>query len=92
MRAFLRYFHARLRRENELAEYRYYMSDCAAGIIKAFGNVEVPRFYEITHPAPPDNRTPQEIISEITARAGLKVVRRINGDNKRISLDGDAGA
>jgi len=34
------------------------------------------RYYDIIHPEIVDNRTPDEIVADITARAGLKVVKK----------------
>ena len=65
------------------------MSDCMAGVITALGGKDVKRLYDILHPAPVDNRTPDQIVADITARAGLKVVKHTD---ERIGPDGDAGA
>lgn len=50
------------------------------------GAKDIKTLYEIEHPKPDDNRTPEQIIDDITARAGLKVVKK----HERIGPDGDA--
>lgn len=52
-----------------------------------WGAKNVVRYYDILHPAPIDRRSSTEIISDITARAGLKVVTH----NGRNVPDGDTG-
>lgn len=64
------------------------MSECAAGVLVMLGAKNMKTLYEIEHPTPEDNRSTGEIINDITARAGLRVVKK----RECISLDGDAGA
>lgn len=65
-----------LAKERKTEEYQVYMTDCVAAIAKGLGAKISRRFYDIIHPTARDNRTPQEIIADITARAGLKVVKK----------------
>lgn len=78
---------ARYRRAVDELKYRYYMTDCAWGVLKMLGAKDVKRFADIIDPKPEDNRSAEEIIADITARAGLKVVKK----HERISPDGNAG-
>ena len=57
---------------------RYYATDCLWLIANAWyqGKPIKQRFYDLLHPQPVDNRTPQEIADDIARRAGLKVVKR----------------
>lgn len=70
---------AEIKKRNRADNLRYYMADCAAGVLMRLGVKDVKRLYDIEHPTPEDDRTPEEIIDDITARAGLKVVKKENG-------------
>ena len=63
------------------------MTDMLRAVTIGLGAKSVTRFYDILHPASVDNRSADEIIADITARAGLKVVKR----NERNVTYGDAG-
>lgn len=78
---------AEINRRTRAENFRYYMADCAAGVLMRLGVKDIKTLYEIEHPTPEDNRAPEEIIDDITARAGLKVVNK----HERIGPDGDAG-
>lgn len=79
---------AEINKRNRADNFRYYMADCAAGVLIRLGVKDVKRLYDFEHSMPEDDRTPEEIIDDITARAGLKVVKK----HERISPDGDTGA
>lgn len=64
------------------------MSDMLRAVAVGLGAKNVTRYYDILHPAPVDNRSANEIIADITARAGLKVVGE---NNERNGTDGHAG-
>lgn len=70
---------AEIKKRNRADNFRYYMADCAAGVLMRLGVKDVKRLYDFEHPTPEDDRTPEEIIDDITARAGLKVVKKENG-------------
>jgi len=53
--------------------YKTYTADSFHLILKKL-DVETKRFTEMLHPAPVDNRSPDEIARERAARMGLKVV------------------
>lgn len=57
--------------------FRYYATDCLWLIANAWyqGKPMKQRYYDLLHPKPVDNRTPQEIADDIARRAGLKVVK-----------------
>lgn len=63
-----------------------YVTDCLRGILVGRG-AKVTRFYDILHPAKVDERSPKEIINDISTRAGLKVVK----SRERTCTDSDAG-
>ena len=63
------------------------MSDMLRAVVVGLGANNVKRYYDIIHPAPVDNRSAKEIVADITARAGLKVVGK---DNERNGTDGHA--
>ena len=79
---------AEINKRNRADNFRYYMSECVAGVLVRLGVKDIKTLYEIEHPTPEDDRAPEEIIDDITARAGLKVVKK----HERISPDGDTGA
>lgn len=68
--------------------YRSYVSDCLQAIAKCWGVQVSKRYADIIKPAQKDNRTAQEVVDDITMRAGLKVIKK----HERIKPDGDAGA
>lgn len=51
--------------------YKYYITDMLSAMAKSIGVRVRKRFYDIIHPAPVDRRSAEEIIADITARAGL---------------------
>ena len=80
---------AAISRKNRREAFEVYVADCLR--LSAMGMVAkgVTRFYDILHPAPVDDRDPKEIVAEITAKAGLKVVKKNNGNGN--GTHGDAG-
>ena len=79
---------AAIKARNQDEGYRIYTTDCLCAVVSALGGQHVLRFADWLHPKPEDNRDAQQIVADITARAGLKVVDDIN---ERIEPDGDAG-
>lgn len=67
---------AYLSRRNKIEALAVYVTDCLR--ISAMGMVanSINRFYDILYPAPVDNRSAGEIVADITARAGLRVVNQ----------------
>lgn len=61
---------------NRREAFEVYVADCLR--LSAMGMVakSITRFYDILHPAPVDNRSADEIIADITARAGLRAVKK----------------
>lgn len=55
------------------AIYEHYTADSLHLILRKLG-AETPRYFELLHPAPVDNRPPEEIALERAANMGLKVV------------------
>lgn len=53
--------------------YKTYTADSFHLILKQLG-IETKRFAEMLHPAPVDNRSPDEIARERAKKMGLKVV------------------
>ena len=66
--------------------FNVYLTDCLAGILIGRG-AKIKRYYDILHPAKNDNRSPNEIVDNITNRAGIRVVK----SHERIEADGDTG-
>ena len=55
--------------------YQIYVTDCLAALAGGFSGAKgVKRFAEILYPPKEDKRKPQDIVTDITKRAGLKVV------------------
>lgn len=57
--------------------FRYYMADCAAGVLMRLGVEHVPRLYDLDHHQAAeieDNRSAEEIAHERLERMGIKVV------------------
>lgn len=67
---------AAISRRNRREAYEVYVADCLR--LSAMGMVakSITRLYDILHPAPVDNRSADEIVADITARAGLKAVNK----------------
>ena len=67
---------AALNRKRARENYEVYMTDVAYVIIKSLqgNNVNIPRYYDLIHPQPVDNRTGKDIAEDIIRRHGLKVV------------------
>lgn len=74
VKAFLRYFYARVHALEEQRMYECYTADCLYYINQVLGVKMRKRYTEILYPAPEDDRPPQEIVDELNARFGLKVV------------------
>ena len=54
--------------------YRVYVTDCLKLIAENTGNISLKlRYYDIINPKKADNRTGDEIVSDIIKRAGLVV-------------------
>ena len=54
--------------------YRVYVTDCLKLIAENTGNISLKlRYYDIIQPKKADNRTGDEIVSDIIKRAGLVV-------------------
>lgn len=51
-----------------------YTTEMLRGIGKFAGISAEKTYHDMLHPKPVDERSPQEIVAEITAKAGLKVV------------------
>lgn len=68
--------------------YKIYITDCLKVMVQQWGAKVSKRYAEIINPAPVDTRSANEIVDDITSRAGLKVVKK----HERIKPDGDAGA
>jgi len=61
----------RMRRES----FEIYLTDVAAALVNLLAkDANYPRFYDLMHPAPKDDRTGAEIAADIVARHGLTVV------------------
>ena len=73
--------------QDEEKLYRMYITECLYRVTHALHVPMSVRYMDINNPKPVDNRTPEDIVADITAKAGLKVVKK----NERISPDGDAG-
>lgn len=58
----------------EQRNYQIYITDGIAGLIRMWSKSKVPRYYDLMHPQPKDERTGQEIADDIIAKYGLKVV------------------
>ena len=55
------------------AIYENYTADSLNLILRKLGS-ETPRYFELLHPVPVDDRPPEEIALERAANMGLKVV------------------
>lgn len=65
---------AALRAKARRDAYEFYTTDLYRAIAMSLGMKGVKRFAEIVEPKPEDTRSAEEIVEDITARAGLKVV------------------
>lgn len=75
----------RLKKEREALAV--YVTDMLRSIVMGLGAKGVKRWYELIHPPKVDNRAPEDIVKDITAKAGLKVVNK----DERNEPDGDDG-
>ena len=73
--------------KNREESYRIYVTDCLRGIAMGMGAKSVTRFADIIHPPKHDDRNVEDIVGDITAKAGLKVVKK----HERNEPDGNAG-
>ena len=73
---------------NKQEAYMVYVTDCLRAIATGLGAKGVTRFADIIHPPKQDTRAPKDIVKDITAKAGLKVVKK----HERIKPDGNAGS
>ena len=69
----MRYYAAKMKAAKEEDFYKTYTADSLHFILKQLG-VGTARYSELLHPAPVDNRPPEEIALERAANMGLKVV------------------
>lgn len=64
-----------LNRKTELRNFQTYITDAAYLIMRALGyKGDIPRYYELMHPQPKDERTAEQIAEDVLAKHGLKVV------------------
>ena len=69
---FIRYAVAQFNRRQDELSYRYYFTELVRQYAqgKTFGE----SLYDMTHKAPEDTRTAEEIAAEVIASAGLEVI------------------
>ena len=78
---------AAVRRKSRQQAYEYYTTDIFRALAMMLGAKSVKRYADIFEHKAEDTRSPDEIVADITEKAGLRVVR----DNERDESDGDAG-
>ncbi len=79
MKPILRYAACLLRRREETAAYRVYMTDCVRllteNVAKAAAGAYIrERYWDILHPKPADNRTEEERFYDCIHSLGFEVV------------------
>lgn len=75
----MRYAAARFNQHQRDLAYRIYVTDCLRMATEntarmSQGSYTAARFYDIINPKPVDNRTGEEIASDIIKRAGIEVI------------------
>ena len=58
----------------ERRNFEIYITDAAAALISMWAKNNYPRYYDLIHPQKQDNRSGEEIVADIIAKHGLKVV------------------
>lgn len=66
-------------RQKRFESFEIYVTDCLSTIAKSVGAKVSRRFYDILNPPKAETKKPEEIVDDIVARCGLKVVRKSNG-------------
>lgn len=55
--------------------YQIYVTDIARAVCMSLGAKNVKRYYELIHPPKEETRNAQDIVAEISQKAGLKEVK-----------------
>lgn len=58
----------------ERRNFEIYITDVGTILVSRLTGQEYPRYYDLIHPEEQDNRSGEEIVADIIARHGLKVV------------------